>query len=165
MPIGPGSPGGPGGPKGPVLPGKPGLPGSPFAPLGPRVAEVAGMPVGQWGVKRSQCQWQDTGRGSSSPLSWAGEGCCLSPASHPPALSTEDVLYSLQTKEDCPQRIQRPCFNSLRGSLCSLTWLAFGSLQPIPAILAWHTGHAWQAWSPIAAVSGISGHGRPQIQE
>lgn len=48
---------------------------------------------------------------------------------------------------------------------CSLTWLAFGSLQPIPAILAWHTRHAWQAWNPIADVRGFSGHSRPQIQE
>lgn len=56
-------------------------------------------------------------------------------------------------------------FDSLQASPpCSLTWLAFGSLQPISAIPAWHTRHAWQAWSPIAALGGISGHCRPQVQ-
>lgn len=55
------------------------------------------MPVGKWGVKESQCQWQDVGKGSSSPFSQAREVCCLSPASSPPALSTEDACKPRQT--------------------------------------------------------------------
>lgn len=53
----------------------------------------------------------------------------------------------------------------LRQAQCSLTWLAFGSLQPIPAIPAWHTWDAWQAWSPIAVVWGVTGHCRFQTQK
>lgn len=124
------------------------------------------MPVGWWGVKRSQCQWQDVGRGSSSPFHQGGESCCLFPASFPPALSSGDALHGLHTKADQPWRTQWPPFNSLCGSPpCLLTWLSFGSLQPIPAILAWHARHTWQAWNPIASVSDISIHSRPHIQE
>lgn len=108
----------------------------------------------------------ECGRGSSSPFPWAGEGCCLSPASSTLALSTEDAFHGLQTKADHPWRTQWLPFNSLRGSPPrSLTWLAFGSLQPIPAIPAWYTWHAWQAWNPIAAGRGIFGESRPQIHE
>lgn len=57
------------------------------------------MPVGCWGVKESQCQCQGMGRGFSSLFPWAGEACCLSPASSPPALSTEDALHGLQTRQ------------------------------------------------------------------
>lgn len=56
------------------------------------------MPVGWWGVKRSQRQWQDVGRGPSRPFHLAAEVCCLSSASSPPALSTEDALHGLHTK-------------------------------------------------------------------
>lgn len=59
-----------------------------------------------------------------------------------------------------------PLCNSQCGfPSCSLTWLPFGSLQPIPAIPAWHTRHAWQAWSSIAAVRVFCSHSRAQIQE
>lgn len=58
-----------------------------------------------------------------------------------------------------------PRWNLCGSPPCLLTWLAFGSLQPILAILARQTWHTWQAWNPIAAVMGISGHSRPQIQE
>lgn len=123
------------------------------------------MPVVWWGVKESASmagcrerllQPLPLARRGLVPLSSLLSSCPVCRGCSPwladqGRLATEGSVAALQWAAGSPP--------------CSLTWLAFGSLQPIPAILAWHTWHAWKARSPIALVRGICSHSRSQIQE